>query len=213
MEQSYNKLFNNNNEWISRKRAEDPDYFTNLAKGQQPQYLYIGCSDSRLPVNEMTGTSAGEIFIHRNIANMVLHTDLNAMAVLQYSVEALKVKHVIVCGHYGCGGIKAAMDNNQLGLIDSWLRNINDVYRLYRHELDAIDNEEARLRRLVELNVKEQVGHIAATAIMQNAWQRGQEVRLHGWVYDLSQGRIVDLHVDMEKDFPDMDIYRYKQGK
>ena len=212
MIQSYEKLFRNNKKWVTEKLGADPDYFKKLSQGQEPLYLFIGCSDSRITANEITGTDAGELFVHRNIANIVVHTDLNVMSVLQYSVEVLKVKHVIVCGHYGCGGVKAAMEKHPMGLIDEWLRNIKDVYRIYRTELDAITNENEQLRRLVELNVREQVYHIAMTSILQNAWANGQQVAVHGWVYDIAEGYLNDLNIDIEKDFGDLDIYMYDRN-
>lgn len=190
------KIFENNRRWVAEKLAEDSDYFTKLAKGQTPRYLYIGCSDSRVPINEITGTGPGEIFVHRNIANMVVHTDMNLLSVLQYAVEVLKVKDIIVCGHYGCGGVVAAAGNNQYGLIDNWLRNIKDVIRLHDDELGAIADEEQRLRRLVELNIIEQVINLSKTSIIQNAMQGDNPPKLYGLVYDLSEGLLKDLKVD-----------------
>jgi len=166
-----------------------------LAMGQKPEYLWIGCSDSRVPANEITGTESGEMFVHRNIANMVVHSDMNMLSVLSYAVEVLKVKHVIVCGHYGCGGVIAAMGNKKYGLIDNWLRHIKDVYRIHFKELDAIKNEEERVRRFVELNVIEQVFDLGKTSIVQNAWSNGQELHLHGWVYGIDDGVVKDLNV------------------
>lgn len=195
MEKSYNKLMDNNKAWATLKKNNDPGFFDDLLKIQNPEYLWIGCSDSRVPPNEITATKPGEIFVHRNIANMVIHTDMNLLSVLSYAVDVLKVKHVIVCGHYGCGGILAAMSNKQFGLIDNWLRHIKDVYRLHHEELDAIANEEERGRRLVELNVIEQVHDLGKTSIVQNAWQRDQPLHIHGWVYDLKDGVIQDLDV------------------
>lgn len=195
MEKSYKKLLDNNKAWVKRQTDNDPEYFRNLAKGQSPEYLWIGCSDSRVPANEVTGTRPGEMFVHRNIANMVVHNDLNLLSVLAYAVEVLKVKHVIVCGHYGCGGVQAAMGHKQFGLIDNWLRNIKDVYRTHTDELDAITNETERFRRFVELNVIEQVYDLGKTTIVQNAWKNGQDLHLHGWVYDISDGILKDLDV------------------
>lgn len=195
MERSYNKLLENNKKWVLDRTSADPDYFTNLAKGQSPEYLWIGCSDSRVPANEVTGTKPGEMFVHRNIANMVVHNDLNLLSVLSYAVEVLKVKHIIVCGHYGCGGVAAAMGNKQLGLIDNWLRNIKDVYRTHAKTLDAITDETERLRKFVELNVQEQVFDLGKTSIVQNAWANGQELHIHGWVYDIADGILKDLNV------------------
>lgn len=197
MENSYTRLLENNKSWVKRKLELDPDYFNNLAEGQNPEYLWIGCSDSRVPANQITGTQPGEIFVHRNIANMVVHSDMNMLSVLSYAVEVLQVKHIIVCGHYGCGGVLAAMGNKQFGLIDNWLRHIKDVYRLYEKTLDAIEDEDKRVRRLVELNVIEQVGDLSKTTIVQNAWERNQPLHLHGWVYDIHDGLINDLDVTL----------------
>lgn len=197
MEKSYARLLENNKSWVKKKLELDPDYFNKLSGGQNPEYLWIGCSDSRVPANQITGTQPGEIFVHRNIANMVIHTDMNMLSVLSYAVEVLKVKHIIVCGHYGCGGVLAAMGNKQYGLIDNWLRNIKDVYRLYENELDSIQNIETRGKRLVELNVMEQVGDLSKTSIVQNAWERKQPLHLHGWVYDIHDGIINDLSVTL----------------
>jgi carbonic anhydrase len=210
MQQSYNELFKNNKKWVAEKNALDNQYFEKMSGGQAPNYLFIGCSDSRVLANEITGTDAGEMFIHRNIANLVVHTDINLMSVLQYSVEVLKVKHIIVCGHYGCGGIKAAMDNTYHGLIDKWLRNIIDVYRTYRKDLDKIKEEELRLKKLVELNVREQLYNLAMTSIVQKAWLNNLDLQIHGWVYDIKNGYINDLEIDVEKEFTDFDLYRYK---
>ncbi len=195
MEKSYSKLLENNKKWVKERTDSDPDYFTNLAKGQSPEYLWIGCSDSRVPANEVTGTRPGEMFVHRNIANMVVNTDLNLLSVLAYAVDVLKVKHVIVCGHYGCGGVQAAMGDKQYGLIDHWLGNIKNVYRMHATELDAIDNSNERFRRFVELNVIEQVADLRKTTIVQNAWKRGQNLHIHGWVYDIADGILKDLDV------------------
>ncbi len=180
---------------MERKREEDPEFFERRAKGQSPKYLYIGCSDSRVPANEISGTEPGEMFVHRNIANMVVHTDVNLLSVLQYAVEVLKVKHVIVVGHYGCGGVAAAMSDKQFGLIDNWLTNIKDVIRIHEEELHAIEDEEQRLRRLVELNVVEQVINLSKTSIIQNAMKDPEPPQLHGLVYDLREGILRDLHV------------------
>ncbi len=195
MERSYLRLLNNNKTWVEERKKEDPDYFLKLSKGQQPEYLWIGCSDSRVPANQITGTTPGEIFVHRNIANMVVHTDMSMLSVLSYAVEVLKVKHIIVCGHYGCGGVMAAMGNKQLGLIDNWLRHLKDVYRYHHDELDAIEDEEQRCRRFVEVNVMEQVRDLGKTSIVQNAWANGQPLHIHGWVYDLRDGVIKDLDI------------------
>jgi carbonic anhydrase len=195
MEKSYNALLENNKAWATLKRNNNPDFFKELSEGQSPQHLWIGCSDSRVPANEITGTNPGEIFVHRNIANMVVHSDMNMLSVLSYAVDVLKVKHIIVCGHYGCGGVIAAMGNKQYGLIDNWLRHIKDVYRYHHIELDAITDEAERSRRFVELNVIEQVHDLGKTSIVQNAWNRQQPVHIHGWVYDINDGIINDLGV------------------
>jgi carbonic anhydrase len=187
---AYEKLLLENKAWAKEKSEDDPDFFERLVHVQTPEFLWIGCSDSRVPANEITGTNPGEIFVHRNIANMVVHTDLNLLSVLQYAVEVLKVKHIIVCGHYGCGGVKAAFGHHSLGIINKWLRNIKDVYRFHREEIDAIDTEEHKVNRMVELNVQEQVMNLAKTSIIQHAWKHDQRPHLHGWVYDLHDGII-----------------------
>ena len=195
MEKSYNQLLENNRAWVETTLKDDPTFFEKLAKGQNPEYLWIGCSDSRVPANQITGTMPGEIFVHRNIANMVVHTDMNMLSVLSYAVEVLKVKHIIVCGHYGCGGVIAAMGNKQFGLIDNWLRHIKDVYRIYHSELDLIVDPVERARRFVEVNVQEQVYDLIKTSIVQNAWKNNQPLHVHGWVYDIQDGKIKDLDV------------------
>jgi len=187
---SYEKLLLENKAWAAERVADDPTFFTRLSKLQTPEYLWIGCSDSRVPANEITGTQPGEIFVHRNIANLVVNTDLNMLSVLQYAVEVLKVKHIIVCGHYGCGGVKAALTNNSIGIIDKWLRNIKDVHRFNREEVDSIENEEDRVDRMIELNVKEQVMNLAKTSIVQKAWKNSNTPHIHGWVYGLEDGLI-----------------------
>jgi carbonic anhydrase len=198
MEKSYKKLLENNKRWVADQLALEPNYFQKLANSQNPEYLWIGCSDSRVPANQITGTLPGDIFVHRNIANMVIHSDMNMLSVLSYAVEVLKVKHVIVCGHYGCGGVMAAMENKQFGLIDNWLRHIKDVYRLHFKELDALVDTKLRADRLVELNVIEQVQDLGKTSIVQNAWKREQPLHLHGWVYDVKDGIIKDLDVNFK---------------
>lgn len=195
MENSYKKLFENNKNWVNEQLKKDPNYFSDLANGQTPEYLWIGCSDSRVPANEITGTKPGEMFVHRNIANMVVHSDMNLLSVLSYAVDVLKVKHIIVCGHYGCGGVLAAMGNKQYGLIDNWLRHIKDVYRFHHKELDMIKDDQARANRFVQLNVIEQVHDLGKTSIVQNAWERNQSLHIHGWVYDIHDGIIDDLKV------------------
>ncbi|MFD1188120.1 carbonic anhydrase [Pontibacter rugosus] len=190
------KIFENNRKWVAAKLAEDSEYFKKMALGQEPRYLFIGCSDSRVPAGEITGHGPGEMFVHRNIANMVVHSDINMLSVLQYAVEVLKVKDIIVCGHYGCGGVAAAASNKQFGLIDNWLRNIKDVIRLHQGEFKEIENEEQRLRRLVELNVIEQVHNLAKTSIIQNAMLSDNPPKLHGLVYDIREGLLRDLKVN-----------------
>ncbi|HEV7334017.1 MAG TPA: carbonic anhydrase [Flavisolibacter sp.] len=188
---SYEKLLLENKAWAQEKIADDPEYFERLAHLQQPEFLWIGCSDSRVPANEITGTQPGEIFVHRNVANLVVHTDVNLLAVLDYAVAHLKVKHIIVCGHYGCGGVKAASTQQDFKpVLNMWLRNIKDVIRNHRSEIEAIKDEEERTNRLVELNVQEQVNNLAKTSIIQRYWQREQRPDLHGWVYGLKDGLI-----------------------
>ncbi|MDB9755751.1 carbonate dehydratase [Winogradskyella sp.] len=194
----YNKLLSNNKDWVEEMTSKDKDYFENLSKGQNPPVLWIGCADSRVPANEITGTHPGELFVHRNIANMVVHTDMNMLSVLDYAVNHLKVQHVIVCGHYGCGGVQAAMQNKSLGLINKWVRNIKEVYKDNLTELKKIDSEKKRFDRLVELNVKAQVYDLAKTSIVQQKWQDKSGLQIHGWVYDLHDGIIKDLKVSME---------------
>lgn len=191
----YEELLQGNRDWVQSELAQDPDYFTKLAAGQQPDVLWIGCSDSRVPANEVTNTRPGRVFVHRNIANVCVHSDMNMLSVLDYAVNVLKVKHVIVSGHYGCGGIAAALSNKQYGLMDNWLRHIKDVYRLHSHELDRITNEERKLNRLVELNVIEQVYNLCKTTIVQNAWKQREDLEIHGWVIDLHTGLVKDLQV------------------
>ena len=191
----YQSLLAGNRQFVKDTLDIDPDYFNNLAKGQTPPILWIGCADSRVPANQITNTKPGEIFVHRNIANVVVHSDMNMLSVLDYAVNVLKVKHVIVTGHYGCGGIIAAMSNQQFGLIDNWLSHIKDVYRLHAHELDAIADEQERHNRMVEYNVIEGAYNLCKTSIVQNAWLNGQLLGIHGWVYDLNTGIITDLKV------------------
>ncbi len=208
MEKSYQKLITGNKLYAETKLHQDPEYFKNLSKGQTPDYLWIGCSDSRVPANEITKTESGEIFVHRNIANLVVHTDTNLLSVLEYAVKFLLVKHVIVCGHYGCGGIKAAMTNTYHGYVDNWLRNIKDVYHQNKEELIAIKDGTERENRLTELNVIEQVSNLAKTTIVQQAWAE-RELHLHGWVYGMKDGLVKDLSV-IHNSQQDVDgIYRF----
>jgi carbonic anhydrase len=205
---SYQKLLEENRNWATEQVERDPEYFSRLVDIQQPEFMWIGCSDSRVPANELTGSQPGEIFVHRNVANMVVHTDLNMLSVLQYAVEVLKVKHIIVCGHYGCGGVRAAMTQTSLGLINKWLRNIKDVYRIHRDEVDAIEDETKRSNRLVELNVREQVMNLAKTSIVQSAWKKENRPDLHGWVYDLHDGIIKPVFEILAGDHIDP-LYEY----
>jgi len=186
----YEKLLLENKAWAKEQVQIDPEFFSRLSHIQTPEFLWIGCSDSRVPADKITGTQPGEIFVHRNIANMVVHTDINLLSVLEYAVEVLKVKHIIVCGHYGCGGVKAAMGNQSLGIINKWLRNIKDVYRIHRDEINKIENEEERTNKLIEFNVSEQIMNLAKTSIVQKAWKNHQRPHLHGWVYGLNDGII-----------------------
>lgn len=192
---SYEKLLIDNKAWAKDQVTEDPGFFKRLAAQQAPEFLWIGCSDSRVPADKITGTEPGQIFVHRNIANMVVNTDLNLLSVLQYAVEVLKVQHVIVCGHYGCGGIRAAMNQQYYGgIINHWLKNIKDIYRLHRDEVDALPTEDERVDRLTELNVKEQIFNLAKTSIIQSAWKHEQRPQLHGWVYGLQDGIIKPVY-------------------
>lgn len=207
----YEQLLLQNRAWVEQKLQEDKDFFNRLANVQTPEFLWIGCADSRVPANEITGTNPGEVFVHRNIANMVVHSDMNMLSVLDYAVNVLEVKHVIVCGHYGCGGIKAAMINKQIGLIDNWIRHIKDVYRMHQEELEAIKDMKVRQDRLTELNVIEQVYDLGKTSIIQNAWQKCGGPYVHGWVYDVSNGLIKDLKVSMHDDSEMPDVYRFEK--
>ena len=206
---SYEKLLLENKAWAAEKLGEDPDYFSRLAHLQTPEFLWIGCSDSRVPANEITGTQPGEIFVHRNIANLVISNDVNLFSVLDYAVNHLKVKHVIVCGHYGCGGIKAATTNHDFNFVlYLWFRNIKDVYRIHREELDSIQDDEKKCDRLVELNVQEQLGNLAKTSIIQRAWKNEQRPHLHGWVYGLKDG-ILKQVLEVKAGTPIDKLYQY----
>ncbi|KAF9883080.1 hypothetical protein FE257_004114 [Aspergillus nanangensis] len=198
LKQSHERIFENNRKWVATKRQVDPDFFTKLAAGQKPEYLYIGCSDSRVPANEIMGLEAGEVFVHRNIANLVPTIDLNVMSVINYAVRHLQVKHIVVCGHYNCGGVQAALTPTDLGILNPWLRNIRDVYRLHEQELDGIKDDTARFNRLVELNVVESCRNIVKTAAVQQSYQDNQYPVVHGWVFDLKDGLLKDLHIDFE---------------
>ena len=204
------QIFKNNHKWVNDKLDFDPDYFKNLSKGQNPDILYIGCSDSRVTAEELMGVAPGDAFIHRNIANMVPNTDLSAMSVIDYAVVHLEVKHVVVCGHYYCGGVKAAMESTDLGILNPWLRNIRDVYRMHNEELNSIKDEDKKYKRLVELNVQEQCINVIKTAEVQKAYlDRG--LKVHGWVFDVHSGNLIDLKIDFNKVLKDvMEIYRLK---
>jgi carbonic anhydrase len=207
---TYESLLEGNKQFIEDTLKLDPHYFEKLANGQKPPVLWIGCADSRVPANQITNTAPGEIFVHRNIANMVIHSDMNMLSVLDYAVNVLKVKHVIVTGHYGCGGVIAAMSNQQYGLIDNWLRHIKDVYRLHADELDTIKDEQERTNRLVEFNVIENVYNLCKTSIIQNAWKNGQEIGVHGWVYSLSTGIIGDMNVSTYNNENMDNVFKFK---
>ena len=207
------ELLDRNREWAQRVRAEDPGFFKRLSSQQAPKYLWIGCSDSRVPANQIMGLAPGEVFVHRNIANVVVHTDLNCLSTIQFAVDVLKVEHVMVVGHYGCGGVHAALTGARLGLIDNWLRHVADVAQKHRDALAALDSESARHARLCELNVLEQAVNVCQTTIVQDAWQRGQDVSVHAWVYGLQDGQIGDLGLDMDKDATMQDRYAEALGK
>jgi carbonic anhydrase len=208
MEKYYQSLLTNNKKWVEAKLAQDPDFFKKLSEGQKPPVLWIGCSDSRVPANEIIGAPPGEVFVHRNIANMVVHTDMNLLSVLDYAVNVLEIRHIIVCGHYGCGGVQTAMSNSHVGLIDNWIRHIKDVYRMNFDELQAIENPKERVNRYVELNVFEQVCNLAKTSIVQTAWERGAGLHLHGWVYDVADGLIKDLEVTLKDKSSLQNVYK-----
>jgi carbonic anhydrase len=190
---SLDQLIENNRQWVERMRESDPDFFSSLSQQQTPEILWIGCSDSRVPANQITGLLPGEIFVHRNVANLVVHTDLNCLSVLQFAVDCLKVKHVIVCGHYGCGGVHAALTRQQLGLVDNWLRHVIDIHEKHQTAIDALENVELRSRRLCELNVVEQAFNVCQSSVVQDAWKRGQELTVHGWIYDVADGLLNSL--------------------
>lgn len=201
------QIFENNQDWIKEKLKIDSDYFNNLSKGQSPDILYIGCSDSRVTAEELMGVSPGEVFVHRNIANMVPNTDLSAMSVIDYAVTHLKVNNIVVCGHYYCGGVKAAMDSQDLGILNPWLRNIRDVYRIHKDELSKIEDEESRYKRLVELNVQEQCINTIKTSQVQRAY-RDRNLKVHGWVFDINSGELIDLKIDFDSILKNiMEIY------
>jgi carbonic anhydrase len=208
MEKYYSQLLENNKKWVEKNLEKDPQFFNRLADGQQPPVLWIGCSDSRVPANEIIGAAPGEVFVHRNIANMVIHSDMSMLSVLDYAVNVLKVRHVIICGHYGCGGVQAAMTNKHFGLIDNWIRHIKDVYRFHHEELNAIQDEKQRFNRFVELNVVEQVCDVAKTSIVQSAWESGQQLHIHGWVYDVKDGLINDMKITIKNNDTLTEVYQ-----
>jgi carbonic anhydrase len=207
----YNQLLLQNKAWVERRNQEDPDFFLRLSKTQTPKFLWIGCSDSRVPANEITGTAPGEIFVHRNIANMVVHTDMNMLSVLDYAVNVLHVEHVIVCGHYGCGGVRAAMGQKQYGVIDNWIRHIKDAYRMNEAELEAIKDPVEKENRFTEINVIEQVYDLCKTSIIQNSWEKRSLPYVHGWVYDIRYGLIKDLKVTFHENNELPDVYRFER--
>mgnify|MGYP000483127136 CR=1 FL=1 len=205
---SLQDLIENNRKWSKEISEKDPDFFPTLAKQQSPDYLWIGCSDSRVPANEIVGLLPGELFVHRNVANMVVHTDMNLLSVLQYAVEVLKVKHIIVCGHYGCGGVKASMENQKLGLIDNWILEIRDLYYNKRDMFNGLQTDEAKLNLLCELNVVRQVHNLSHTSIVQDAWANGQKLAIHGWIYGLTDGRLNNLNVTVNESKQLSETYR-----
>jgi len=205
---TYEQIFENNRRWVEEKKASDKDFFEKLAEGQDPDFLYIGCSDSRVTAEELMGVNPGEVFVHRNIANLISNNDLNVMSVISFAVDHLKVKHIVVCGHYYCGGVKAAMQPRDLGILNPWLRNIRDVYRLHRNELNAIVGEDKRYKRLVELNVEEQCFNVIKTAAVQKAYMNSHYPIVHGWVFNIKSGELIDLKLDFQKRLKDVqEIY------
>ncbi|WP_305042419.1 carbonate dehydratase [Geoalkalibacter sp.] len=205
-------LFDKNRQWAEGRTRLDADFFARLSRQQAPKYLWIGCSDSRVPANEIVGLDSGELFVHRNVANVVVHTDFNCLSVIQYAVEVLKVEHIIVCGHYGCGGVKTALGGSQYGLIDNWLRHIKDVYTLHRRRLEEITDEQERVDRLCEINVIQQVANVAHSTIVQNAWLRGDSLTVHGWIYSLADGLLKDLGMSVDGPGQVPIIYRMGDG-
>lgn len=197
-----NQLFENNRAWAADMTRQDPDFFRRLSTQQSPDYLWIGCSDSRVPANQIVGLIPGEMFVHRNVANVVVHTDLNCLSAIQFAVDVLRVEHIIVCGHYSCGGILAALQDNKLGLIDNWLRHVQDVRAKYRAQVDSLETEKQQHDRLCELNVIEQVTNLSRTTVVRDAWSRGQALAVHGWIYDLSDGLLRDLGVSVAAEMP-----------
>lgn len=200
----YDRVFLNNKHWIAEKKATNTQFFDHLAEGQNPEFLYIGCSDSRVTIEDLTGAEPGQIFVHRNIANIVSNSDLNVLSVIEYAVKYLKVQHVVVCGHYYCGGIKAAMTPSDMGILNPWLRNVRDVYRLHRKELDGIQDEENRYKRLVELNVEEQCINVIKTAVVQKSYLESGYPTVHGWVFDVKSGELIDLKINFREKLKDI---------
>jgi len=194
------QLFSNNRRWAESMTRDDPEFFARLARQQAPQYLWIGCSDSRVPANQIVGLLPGEMFVHRNVANVVVHTDLNCLSTMQFAVDVLRVQHIIVCGHYGCGGVLAALRQDKFGLVDNWLRHVHDVFIKHSAEVDALPSETARHRRLSELNVLEQVGNVSQTTVVRDAWRRGQPLAVHGWIYDIADGLLRDLDLTLSNE-------------
>ena len=205
------QLFENNRNWATRIKEEDPDFFKKLSKEQNPEYLWIGCSDSRVPAEEIVDLSPGDLFVHRNVANLVIHSDLNSQSVIQYAVEVLKVKHVIVCGHYGCGGVRASMEHQSFGLIDNWLRHIKDIYNQHREQIEKLDSQQ-QLNRLCELNVAAQVMNVCNTPFVQKAWNKKQSLSVHGWIYSLSDGRLKDLDLCISSADQTPAVFKIDQG-
>lgn len=213
MPKSIEDLLKGNQEWVDSTKRKIPDFFDHSSEGQSPKYLWIGCSDSRVPASEITNAMPGSIFVQRNIANMVLHTDSNLLSVVYYAVKVLKVKHIIICGHYGCGGVRAAMSHEKFGYLDNWLVNIKDVYRLHKQDLDAIADEEARFSRYVELNVQEQVNNLTMVSFIQEEWEEGEYPYIHGWVYSLKHGTIKDLQLTRNSSRELDEVYRYSPAR
>lgn len=211
MAESIKDLLNGNIDWVNQTLEKDPTFFEKLSDGQSPQFLWIGCSDSRVPATEITNAMPGSIFVQRNIANMVVHTDSNLLSVVYYAVKVLKVKHIIVCGHYGCGGVQAAMSNDKFGFLDNWLMHIKDVYNLHREELDQISNEHEKLNRYVELNILEQVNNLAKVSFIQESWEEGEYPYIHGWVYSLNDGLIKDLDISINSNTGLDHVYKYNK--
>lgn len=212
MAETIKDLQTGNVEWVKKTLEQTPDFFEKLATGQSPKFLWIGCADSRVPATEITNALPGSIFVQRNIANMVIHTDSNLLSVVNYAVKVLKVKHIIVCGHYGCGGVQAAMGNQKFGFLDNWLMHIKDVYRMHRKELDSIQDENERFERFVEWNVKEQVNNLAAISFIQEEWEEGEFPHIHGWVYSLKDGLLKDLHVSVNSNEALEGVYQYDRN-